>query len=633
MLTATSAFSLITCNDIKTAALIANAIPRTQLHNRILLLKTSKGNFAKLYVQSADNLMISDLVVYNPAGCIIKTATNVVIPANSFCDVDNAISTGNNANADFWWHSVGPAVPALEPKNGAGFVRLPDFADVSFNTLSSATYSDHHISREWLKRQVLYCKTSLGRFAKLHIEWGNELFVRHLTVFNANGTQHLAVNNITLQQTQSLDLDTGVVAASGKDMYWEAQSADISTHYLAALNDAKFSFDSYYQYEKYLPLLKNSSIRSAMVISGASDRPYSNWIQDEKLQLREFIYLLETNKPLPLTGPPALIADTFISPCDALKIYMAHVAQCFWVDANNKVSWDLVGNAADHLQHLFDMRKLLKFTAGSGHSFDTFVMGKVTDWNPALSYKFLTDNNMIKADMWGTIKAVAEWVRANLFHIVGFTSAFEGGPFDTQQDQWENIFGYRGLPPVDKMITPLPGKRHVTHGCWGTDGFFAAVLRTVNIPVKHGLSNLSGNLHSRAEFFSVGKNLRHGDDPYNRWVFPGINNVPIERVFVTNAQLTDLIDSPPALPGKTVPETASFNHNKFSIDLAIEFKTSYLLKFRCMDKTSGINTGPGSKVWENLHEFYTDAQIATVVAGCDTAIAAIGGGCVTVNAS
>lgn len=626
MLTPTSAFSLITCNDIKAAGLIANVIQRANLHNRILLMKTSKGNFAKLYVQSGDDLHISDLVVYNPQGCIIKTATNLVIHASFSCDVDNAVETGGNANADFWWHAIGPGNSTLEPKNGAVFSRLPDFDDVTFNNLSSAAYSDHRIPREWAKRQLLYCKTSQGRFAKLFIEWGNTLIVRHMAVFNANGTQHLVMNHITVNQTSRLDLDTGVTGANG-DIWWEAETADIATHYLTPKDGAKFSFDSFYQYEKYLPLLKNNGIRNALVISGASNRNYNNWTQEEKLQLREFVYLSETNKPLPISGQPALASDTFMTPCDALKIYMAHVAQSFWTDANNKTTWHITGATATYLEHLFDMRKLYKFTAGSGHSFDFFVMGAVTDWSPGISYKFLVDNNMIKADMWSTICALAEWVRANFQHIAGFATPQPGGPFATQQDQWEFLFGYRGLPPVDKMITPLPGKKNITHGCWGTDGFFAAVLRTVNIPVKHGRSNLSGDNHSRAEFFSVGKNLKHGDDPYNGWVRLGINNVPIHRIFLSNAEITSLIDAPVALPGKTVPETASFNHAKFSIDLAIEFKTNYLLNFRCDDKTSGINTGAGSKVWENLHEFYTDAQIAVIVAGCDTAIAAIPGGC------
>jgi len=630
MLASTIAFSLITFNDIKTAAFFATPIARAKLHNRIILVKTSKGNFAKFYVQSGDDLTISDVVVYNPAGCIIKTSTNLVIHAGFRCDVDNAVETGNNANADFWWNS---GTWMMEPNNSATFCRLPDIDDITFSEIKNAPYSTHRIPREWMSRQIIFCQTSQGRFAKLWVEWKTtELIIRQFNTFNADGTLHLSKANITLHVTQTLDLDNGVIAGANSDIWWEAETAAVSTHYLTPTSAAKFSFESFYQYEKYLPLLKSGAIRGAMMITGASDRNYNSWTEAEKLQLREFVFLLETNKALPIIAAPALTADTFMNNCDAVKIYMAHVAQSFWVDANNKVSWHLTGSSATHLLHLFDMHKLYNFTPGSGYSFDFNVMGGVTDWSPGICYKFLVDNAMIKADVFDSIKAVAEWVRINLFHISGFAKDLDG-PFATQQDQWQFIFGYRGLPPIDKMITPLPGKKHVTHGCWGTDGFFAAVLRSINIPVKHGRSLFGVDSHSRAEFFTIGKNLAHGDDLYNGFVRIGINNVPIHRVFMSNSEITDLIDAPPPLPGKTVGETAAHNHIRFVTDLGIEFKTSYLLKLRCEDKSSGINTGAGSKVWESLHSDYTDAEIASVVAGCDTAIAAIGGGCTTVFAS
>jgi hypothetical protein len=363
-----------------------------------------------------------------------------------------------------------------------------------------------------------------------------------------------------------------------------------------------------------------------MVISGAANRNYDSWTEAEKLQLREFIFLLEMSKALPISGPPVLTAERYMSNCDAIKIYMAHLAQSFWIDANNKVSWKLSTATADHLTHLFDMRKLLLFTAGSGYSFDSGVMGAVTHWSPGISYKFLKDNNFIKADMWESIKAVTEWCRANMIHITGFAFDNDGGPFATQLDQYQYIYGYRGLPLVDKVISPLPGRKHTTAGCWGTDGFFAAVLRTINIPVKHGRSNFAGANHSRPEFFTVGKNLSHGDNPYNGWVRLGTNNVPIERVFMTNSEITTLIDAPVPLPGKTVAETGSYNHGKFLAALGVEFKTRYLLQLRCQDIASGA-TGASSRVWQNLTEFYTDAQIATIVTDCNTAIAAIPGGC------
>jgi hypothetical protein len=624
---ATIAFSLIPFADIKNASFSSAIIPRSSLRNCILFAKTGSGNYAKMKMQAGPDLHISDLTVYNPAGCIIKTATNLVIHSSFSCDIDNALQT--NAGADFWWHGITGTNSQLEPKPGATFALYPDFESIPFSAISAANYKNQKVAREWLSNQVIYCKTSQGRFAKLQVEASNNLLVRRMVVFNSNGSLHLDRSNITVPQTWTLDVDTGNVGAAGYDLWWEAVNA--SVFFLVPTNGAGISFDSYFRYEKYLTLIKNSAIRNALVISGATDRNYDSWTEIEKLQLREFIYLLETGKELPISGPPALTADQFMSNCDAIKIYMAHVAQSLWVDANNGVSWKLAVATANHLTHLFDMRKMYAFSPGNGFSFSGSVMGNVTHWSPGISYKFLKDNSFIKANIWETIKALTNWCRANLNHIIGFAGDSNGGPFATQQDQWQFIYGYRGLPLVDKMITPLPGKKHITHGCWGTDGFLAAVLRTVNIPVKHGRSNFSGSNHSRAEFFTINKNLAHGDDPYNGWVRLGINNVPIERVFMSNSEIATLIDAPAPLPGKSVAETASYHHSKHSVALAIEFKTNYLLRYRCTD----INTGATlltSKVWENLHEFYTDAEITTTIAACDAAIAAIPGGCGAINA-
>lgn len=249
-------------------------------------------------------------------------------------------------------------------------------------------------------------------------------------------------------------------------------------------------------------------------------------------------------------------------------------------------------------------------------------MGAVTHWSPSISYDFLDGNGMVKASPWETIQAVTDWARAHLIHITGFMFDTDGGPFATQADQWQHIYGYRGLPLVDKMLFPLPGRKHTTHGCWGTDGFLAALLRTVNIPVRHGRSNFSGFHHSRAELFSVGQNLAHGDDPYNAWVRLGHNDVPVHRIFMDNAALAAQIDG-------VVPATASFNHRRRLAALGVELKTDHLLRLRCQDIAQGL-TGHDMNVWEQLHQFFTDAEIDVIVADCDAAIAAIPGGCAAI---
>ena len=616
-------FNLITFHDVQSASYSGTRISRGLLRDRVVFARTNLGNFAKFQVQGGDDLMIRRLTVYNPAGCIIRTAYNLTIRSSFSCDLDNARES--SSGADFWWHGVSAGVSYLEAQNAASFHLYKGFDEATFDDVRLAPYSNRRVDRVHVRDQVIYCRTSQGRFAKLLLEAGDTLTVRRLVVYRADGSVQLDRSNISVPQTWTLDVDTGTVGAAGYDLWWEAETA--SSFFLVPTNGAAISCASYYAFEKYLALLGNAAIRAAAVfVDDAGTRAYDAWSDADKLMLGEFLYLRETAAELPIAGPPALTSDRFMSRCDAWKIYLAHVSQSLWIDANGRVPWRLSSASTEHLAHLFDMRKLLAFTAGSGHSFELGTMGAVTHWSPSISYTFLVDSGIVRPTPWETIQALADWARANLIHITGYEYDTEGGPFATQADQYQYIYGYRGLPLVDKMIHPLPGRHHTTDGCWGTDGFLAAVLRTVNVPVRHGRTNFSGLSHSRPEFFSVGRNLAHGDDPYNGWVRLGHNNVPIQRIFYDDATLHSQIDAPAARPGMSVPQTTSYNHSQMQVGLAVSFKTDYLLRLRCWDRSSGA-TAHATQLWSNIHDFYTDPQVATIAADCDTAIAAIAGGC------
>lgn len=616
-------FNLLSFQDAQTVPYSAARISRGRLRDRILLARTNRGNYAKLQVHAGDTLRIARLTVYNPRGCIIRTATNLRIRSSYSCDLDEARES--SVGRDFWWHGVSPGVHYLEPTNGALFYQWPDIDDCTFAEVRSAPYEARRVERQALRDQLLYCRTSQGRYAKLVVMAGDTLRISRLVVYNADGRIHLRRSNINVPRTHTVDLDTGLVGASGYDLWWQAETE--SQFYLTPRNGAQISFASYFRFEKYLALLRRAELRAAMVFQDAtSTRAYESWTATEKIHLREWLHMREVGQELPLWGPPALRSDRYMEACDAWKIYLAHVVQSLWVEANSRVPWRLSGAA--HLEHLFDSRKLLSYNA-QGHSFEFFTMGAVTHWNIPFTYDFLVEQNLIARDHWGTIQRLTDWIRAHLIHITGYQYDSDGGPFTTQADQWAHIYGYRGLPLVDRMINPLPGRRHITHGCWGTDGFFAAVLRTVNIPVRHGRSNFSGANHSRPEFFTAGRNLAHGDDPYNGWIRLGHNNVPIGEIFLDNSQLASLIDAPAPRPGMTVAETASYNKSRHFVRLAVQYKTNWLLRLRCQDVRTGA-TDTSARLWESLHDFYTDAQIATIAADCDTAIAAIPGGCTAI---
>ena len=608
-------FDLITFHDLRAAPYSGAPIPRFLLRDRIIFAKTNLGNIAKFQVHSAENLLITRLTVYGPDGCIARTCADLVIPNGHSCNLDTASET--SSGNDFKWEENSEGVYQLKPENGATFHLCPGFDEITFDHVQNAEYQSTPVERIALRDQVILCKTGRGRYAKLLLEGGNNLLVRRLVVYNSDGSVHLDCRDITVPRTWLLDIDSGQAVNTGGDLWWRALN-DVLT-YLTPANGAGISYRSYFRFEKYLSLTRNAAIRSVLIFSGASGvQAYDDWSEIKKLDLNEFLYLREIEQDFPITHPPALVDNIYMNESDAWKIYLAHIAQSFWIDVHDVVPWKLSTSHQEHLSHLLDMRKLMLFTQDCGYSFDLHVLGAVTDWNPVLSYKFLVAESMVKPDQWQTIQLLTDWCRANLKHMT-----------EELSNQYDYQYGYLGHPPVDKMIYPLPGRDHVTEGCWGTDGFLAAVFRTVNIPVRHGRSEFNNGEHSRAEFFTVGMNLAHGDDPYNGWTALGKNgvpNVPIHRIFYDNALLDSLITSPTPLPGKTMTETTDFNHRKRAIELAVEYKTRYLLFFRCVDVVAN-NQGANRQLWQELHDYYSDAQIAHIEAGCDSVLATIDGGC------
>jgi hypothetical protein len=280
---------------------------------------------------------------------------------------------------------------------------------------------------------------------------------------------------------------------------------------------------------------------------------------------------------------------------------------------------------ATELSYLFDSRLLMTRSA-TQYAFG--IMGWVTSWSPQSVFAYLKAQGLIGGDAFGTVKNLSDWARRNLVHYTDPMSD-PNGPFATIWDQMEWYFGYRGYPPAERMLQPPPGRPHVTFGCWGTSGFFGAVLRAVNIPVRHGRTQFEGGTHSRPEFISIGQNLAHGDDPYSRLVGVGHHTPPIDVIFYSDAELSAQIDNPVPLPGKSVPQTTSANHVRKFGDVAIAYMTDYLLGLRCYDLTHGPEPAPPtvtwSRLWQGLHDAYTDAELTQVAADCDAATAALGG--------
>lgn len=626
-------FEYINFHEIKSTAMSTNRIERGELRSRTVLARTNQGNYAKLQVASGDDLLITRIHVYNRTGCIILTKSNVKVRSSYSFDIDSGRET--SSGADFWWHGVRPGVHYLESKNGARFALYRGYDQIGFNDLKTLDYRSINIPRTILRRQIILIRTNEGRYSKLEVLSGDDLLIRRMSTYNNNGTLRVSKSNLEIRSSYSCDLDSGSETSNGADFWWHGVSPGV--HYLEPRNGAKISFPSYFTMCKYDSLFFSSLICNAMVWQDASgSKNYGSWNYDQKAHLKEFLFGLESGNPFPIYNPPPLSEDRYINPCDAWMIYLTHVSHSLWIQANQKVRWSITSLSSDQLDLLLDSRKLMDYSA-SKNKYSFGVMGNVTDWNIRFSYDFMKNNGFIKTDQSDTVYAFGGWCRSHLIHISGS---------DSNPDGYQRLYGYRGPPLVNRILDPLPGKNHVTAGCWGTSGLYAAVMRSVNIPVVHGRSVFahpgdSPGTHSRIELPTINRGLSHSDDLYNAILFPCGNIVPTSKVFVSINWLRGNVDNPTQLDCRgsfcnRKEDQASYNSQKYLLRMAVSYLTDYILYQRAQDanestpptRLENVLTGPsvGGVIVEYPKPYYTQAERQDIIRSVDDKLKSLGGG-------
>jgi len=358
---------------------------------------------------------------------------------------------------------------------------------------------------------------------------------------------------------------------------------------------------------------------------------YPDWTENQKADLNKAILALEKDEPQGLREPPALSGGLYISADDAWKIYLAHVAQSLWVEVHRVVPWRLTDFFDFQLIYLLDSYSLLRYEPTTNrYFFDVMPLGNVTAWNPRICYEFLSNMKMIKSTQLEAICSLTDWARGHLIHI---------GSEESNTD----LFGYSGLPPIDKMLYPLAGKLHKTMGCWGTSGFYGGVLRSINIPVIHQTIRLSGDaVHSRPEFSSVDRSMVHGDDPYSRTLTPSGAVIPSSKLFYTLSEMTTKFINPAVdcvgIQCNTIGDQASYNHSKDHWQLAYEYMADYILYEYAQYGPGYLNDSlRGPRIDSAIHElvkpYFTDAERATMVTAVENKVREIGGGNLTAGKS
>ncbi|NGP89900.1 CARDB domain-containing protein [Fodinibius halophilus] len=375
----------------------------------------------------------------------------------------------------------------------------------------------------------------------------------------------------------------------------------------------------------YQSLLNNSSIFSNIrwQYSGGISS-YNNWSQSQKNDLRNAIIKLENGRSQALDSPPSLSSGR-ISKADAWKIYIQHIAQTLWIEKNNLVPWSIQTYSNSELQNLLSSKELMVYDSNQDrYAFTTSIMGKVTPWNPRINYRFLKNYDMIKQNHRQTLYAFTNWMRAHLRHWSG-------------NDTLSDLFGYEGFPPADKVLYPLPGKKHMAAGCWGTSGLYAAVLRSVNIPVEHAYTKFGSTnaVHSRPYFPSLDLSMPHADDVYTSSLTPSGNIIPASKLFYTSQEMDNKFLNPQldcnGTDCNTVGEQASYNSGKEHLEISWQHHADFLLyQYAKYGESYVLGTlrGPriGGSIKEYVNPYFNASKRQTMVDEIKAYLKILGGG-------
>lgn len=350
------------------------------------------------------------------------------------------------------------------------------------------------------------------------------------------------------------------------------------------------------KYEQYLE--NNQNIASSLIWEGSTKLQYA----EDCSALKDLTKHIDGR--IELTGPPvpektetaelfrdeeASIMDekAFYKEQSAWDMYLSHIAHSLTLEVEDSLPWKINEHDRETIRLLLDGRNFI-VKKGSLYTFEHVPSNaryRVTDWSSKPVFDFMVENDMLKETELDTLYSITEWMTENLVHFNE----------ETPED-WDN---YPGAPPIDKILKPPKGISW-TWGCWGTTSLYLSMLQAANIPAERGYSYFAKSAnpnnagwHSRPEFPTLGIGLAHGDDPYSLHFKGHYHKVPVERIFLTFNQLEQLIDNPEIVkeedgykPKKA--EMASFNSSRYSLELAAEYQSDFLMYVRAFEILDGF---------------------------------------------
>jgi hypothetical protein len=102
--------------------------------------------------------------------------------------------------------------------------------------LATAPYSTTALSRASLRAAIVFFRTSSGRYAIAEAYAGDNLYLRNLRVYNANGSVYQEKDELVIRSSFLCDLDTARETSTNADFWWHGVSPGV--HFLEPRNGA-----------------------------------------------------------------------------------------------------------------------------------------------------------------------------------------------------------------------------------------------------------------------------------------------------------------------------------------------------------------------------------------------------------
>jgi hypothetical protein len=284
---------------------------------------------------------------------------------------------------------------------------------------------------------------------------------------------------------------------------------------------------------------------------------------------------------------------------DAFALYAALTATSLAQEIGRRLPWSVTNYDRTSLETLFSGHLQFDLQPGGGYrlnfglSIDIGI--NAVPAPPEVALQFLRANNILGRDRRETIVNIVRWCRDYLTHFIG-----RSGTYTREADE---VFQYRGQVPVSRVIrgtiytgemiprTDYDRRRHWTDGCWGTVGFLASVLRTVNIPAERlwapilGADGKPKATHCAPFFPTEQLTLSHGDDPYD-YLCRLQPSFPVDQLLMTRKQFDAWF------PGGVPPGTPTRdNVGRRVYDLALVHLPIAVVNNYAIEKLQGLPQG------------------------------------------